>query len=92
MNKLQLDFVCAYADVYDLMNDPFSKVLDIIEHDIMSSLDWGEDSYMVSPEMFVEEFMRCYNTMKKYGHLDKVKSFMKGGWSFFGSCYQFDIL
>lgn len=93
MKKQTLDFVRAYADVYGLMNAPFSEVLNIIDHDIMASMDWGEDSNMISPELFVDTFMSCYSSMKNWGLDNEIKeSIQTEKIDFFEACREWDIL
>lgn len=84
MNRRELEFIIAYADVYDMMNRPFAEVYD--------ELCEMFDNMPCTPDDYTESFMEKYNTMKEYKLDNEVKAYtcVLGG-DFFEACAEWDI-
>lgn len=84
MNRRELEFIVAYADVYDMMNRPFVEVYDEL-CEMFDNMPCTQCDY-------IESFMEKYNTMKEYGLDNEVKFHTAVlGDSFFEACTEWDI-
>lgn len=87
MTKRDLEFICAFADVYELGNVPFMMVYKQI-------CEWLEEYpayYDCEVEDIIEDFMNHYDDMKKL-YLDwEIKQCIKNGDTFFNACREWDI-
>lgn len=79
MNKTDLQFLLAFADVEGLMNKPLIEVIEL-------AVD-----YLNSYE-FMSDYLYHYRLMKEY-HLDaEIKTLVRyGGYNFFMACEDWDI-
>lgn len=83
-NKRDLNFICAYADVYDMMNRPFVEVYD--------ELCEIFDNLPCTPDDYIESFMEKYSAMNEYGLYIEIKfQITVLGDSFFEACAEWDI-
>lgn len=79
MNKRDLQFLLIYAEVYELKNQPVTKVIEL-------AID-----YLNSNEMMYS-FIESYHLMKDY-HLEaEVKACIANGDTFLDACREWDIL
>ena len=84
MDKRELEFIVAYADVYDMMDRPFDEVCDEL-CELFSDMPYAPHEYM-------ESFMERYNSMKENGLDYEVKYFTNVlGNSFFEACDEWDV-
>lgn len=86
MNKTDLEFLLAFADIEDLMDKPVTEVINLATK--ASTLD-GE---LASDDDYIECYLYHYRLMKEY-HLDaEIKTLVRyGGYSFFMACRDWDI-
>ena len=79
MNKTDLQFLLAFADIEGLMNKPVTEVIEL-------AID-----YLNSDE-FMSDYLYHYRLMKEY-HLDaEIKTLVRyRGYSFFIACEDWDI-
>lgn len=90
MEKRDLDFMCAFAEMHDMENKPFNEVYKEI-CSYISSFTGQYDDGSVDPEVVRDCFMASYESMKKY-HLDEeIKKSMKAGMTFFEACADWDV-
>lgn len=84
MNKRELEFILAYADVYDMMSRPFTEVYD--------GLCKMFDNIPCTPCDYIESFMKKYSAMKEYGLDNEIKfQITVIGDNFFEACEEWDI-
>ena len=89
-NKRDLNFICAYADVYGMKNRPFIEVYKELIKFFNEGREATEGAF--NEEEYKNEFLEKYNTMKEYKLDDEVKSYtcVPGG-DFFEACAEWDI-
>lgn len=84
MNRRDLKFIIAYADVYDMMDRPFDEVYD--------ELCEMFDNMPCTPDDYIESFMKKYSAMNEYGLYIEIKfQITVLGDSFFEACEKWDI-
>lgn len=89
MNKTNLQFLLAFADVEGLMNWPVTEVISIAAKDIKDSI---LDGQLASADDYIECYLHNYRLMKKYRLDDEIKTLVReGGFSFFMACESWDI-
>ena len=79
MNKLTLNFLVAYADIYNLQDQP---VADVIE----KTLDF------LNSDDFMEGFMLQYEVVKHCGLMSEIKYLISSGYTFWEACWEWDIV
>lgn len=90
MNRRELEFIVAYADVYDMMNRPFAEVYNELTKFFNEGREATEGAF--NEEEYKNEFLEKYNTMKEYGLDNEVKFHTAVlGDSFFEACTEWDI-
>lgn len=90
MNKRDLEFMLAYADVYDMMNRPFTEVYDELTKFFDEGREATEGAF--NEEEYKNEFLEKYNSMKEYGLDNEVKFHTAVlGDDFFEACREWDI-
>ena len=79
MNRTDLEFLLAFADIEGLMNRPVTEVIEL-------AIDFlNSDEYM-------REYLKHYKLMKEYHLDDEVKTLVKyGEYDFFMACEDWDI-
>jgi hypothetical protein len=89
MNRTDLEFLLAFADIEGLMNKPVTEVINLATKAINASTLDGE---MASADDYIECYLYHYRLMKGY-HLDaEVKTLVRyGGYDFFMACIDWDI-
>lgn len=84
MTKRDVEFIIAYADVYDMMARPFVEVYDEL-CEVFNNIP-------CTPDVYIEKFMEKYNSMKEYGLDNEVKFYTAVlGYSLFEACEEWDI-
>lgn len=84
MNKRELEFIVAYADVYDMMSRPFTEVYDVLCKMF--------DNIPCTPCDYIETFMKKYSAMNEYGLYIEIKfQITVIGDNFFEACEEWDI-
>lgn len=89
MNKRDLDFILAYAEVYAMMERPFSEVYKEITEFFNDALESTDGEFSV--EGYKDDFLMSYNAMKEYHLEDDIQREMLSGESFFSACREWDI-
>lgn len=89
MNKTDLEFLLAFADIEGLMNKPVTEVINLATKAINASTLDGE---LASDDDYIECYLYHYRLMKEY-HLDaEIKTLVRyGGYDFFMACKDWDI-
>lgn len=79
MNRTDLEFLLAFADIEGLMDRPVTEVIEL-------AIDFlNSDEYMC-------EYLKHYKLMKEYHLDDEVKTLVKyGEYDFFMACEDWDI-
>ena len=78
MNRTDLEFLLAFADIEGLMDRPVTEVIELAI-DFLNSDD------------YIECYLYHYGLMKEY-HLDaEVKTLVNEGYDFFMACKDWDI-
>ena len=79
MNRTDLEFLLAFADIEGLMDKPVTEVIEL-------AIDFlNSDEYM-------REYLKHYKLMKEYHLDDEVKTLVKyGEYDFFMACEDWDI-
>ena len=79
MNRTDLEFLLAFADIEGLMDKPVTEVIEL-------AIDFlNSDEYM-------REYLKHYKLMKEYHLDDEVKTLIKSGeYDFFMACEDWDI-
>ena len=78
MNKLTLNFLVAYSDVYNLQDWPVTSVIE-------ATLDF------LNSDEFMKDFLKHYRLMKHYRLDYEVKECISYGMGFFAACREWDI-
>ena len=78
MNKLTLNFLVAYADVYNLQDQPAADVIE-------KTLDF------LNSDEFMEDFLEHYYLMKHFQLDYEVKRCILCGMNFWEACREWDI-
>lgn len=79
MNRTDLEFLLAFADIEGLMDRPVTEVIEL-------AIDFlNNDEYMC-------EYLKHYKLMKEYHLDDEIKTLVKyGEYDFFMACEDWDI-
>lgn len=90
MNRRELEFIIAYADVYGMMARPFVEVYNELTKFFIEGREATEGAF--NEEEYKNEFLEKYNTMKEYKLDNEVKAYtcVLGG-DFFEACAEWDI-
>lgn len=89
-NKRDLNFICAYADVYDMQTRPFVEVYDELTKFFKECSETTNGAF--NEEEYKSEFLEKYNTMKEYKLDNEVKFYTCVlGDDFFEACAEWDI-
>lgn len=90
MNKRDLEFMLAYADVYDMMNRPFVEVYDELTKFFDEGREATEGAF--NEEEYKNEFLEKYNLMKEYKLDNEIKFHCAVlGDDLFEACREWDI-
>ena len=63
MNKKDLEFILAYAEVHDLMQMPFAEAF----HEVCTYVNDCSEYYDISTDEVVDDFLRSYKLAKSLG-------------------------
>ena len=88
MNRTDLEFLLAFADIEGLMDKPVTEVINLATKAIKAST---LDDELASDDDYIECYLYHYRLMKEY-HLDaEVKTLVNEGYDFFMACEDWDI-
>ena len=79
MNRTDLEFLLAFADIEGLMDKPVTEVIEL-------AIDF------LNNDECMREYLKHYKLMKEYHLDDEVKTLIKSGeYDFFMACEDWDI-
>ena len=89
MNRTDLEFLLAFADIEGLMDKPVTEVINLATKAIKANTLDGE---LASDDDYIEYYLYHYGLMKEYHLDDEVKTLVRyGGYDFFIACEDWDI-
>lgn len=89
MTAKDLEFQCAFAEVFQLQNATHQECLDKIN-------DWFVDFHEANESYFdqkdiIDEFLDHYKAIKEYGLMAEVQMSMKDNYDFFSARRDWDV-
>lgn len=90
---MKAEFIYAYADVNDMLQESVFTVIDKIRGEFEDAHESDSDEQCFNEEGYMKTFMEAYNAMKDYGLEWEVKRTMSTeGYSFISACEDWDLI
>lgn len=91
MTKQMMDYVLAYADIYDMDKCPITEIINHVETSFEAAHDGDEQDNFFNEKECINEFVEHYNSMKENFLDDEVKELVESGMDFITACEDWDI-
>lgn len=90
---MKAEFIYAYADVNDILQESAFTVVDKIREDFAEQHLSDDEIYFFDEEEYMKLFIEAYNAMKEWGLDYEVKRTMKSGnMDFIVACEDWDLI
>lgn len=89
MTAKDLEFQCAFVEVFQLQKAPHQECLDKI-NDWLSNFHKTNEGYF-DKNNIIDKFLEHYKAIKEYGLMTEIQMAMKNNYDFFSACRDWDV-